>query len=199
MQKAMRISIIAVAVGLSGCAASDGYRDDNRDIAPESGINDNETGLFETALAHSDKGEHKKAYELYRQAAELGDAASQFMLASSYENHQGVSQDYSAAAAWYRRSAEQGYLLAQRNLGRMYKSGRGVSQNDSKAIELFRLAADQGQAGAQKDMGDMYYYGRGIPQNHSEAIKWYLLAAEQGNASAPVSYTHLTLPTICSV
>lgn len=71
MQKALCISIIAVAVGLSGCAASDGYRDKNKGVSSESEIKINKTALFETALAYTEKGEHKKAFNLYRQAADL--------------------------------------------------------------------------------------------------------------------------------
>ena len=73
-----------------------------------------------------------------------------------------------------------------------------------------KAKAEAGEAWAYYNLGWMYANGEGVEQNFKEAVKWYQKAAEQGDAlgqtglgfmyaTGPVSYTHLTLPTICSV
>ena len=66
------------------------------------------------------------------------------------------------------------------------------------ALGEFRPLAESGHAIAQFNLGVLYDKGLGVPQDFDIALKWYTLAADQGYAgaqTAPVSYTHLTLPT----
>ena len=51
-----------------------------------------------------------------QEAAERGDAGSQFNLGVMYGKGQGVTQDYAEAMKWYRKAAEQGDVQAQKNL-----------------------------------------------------------------------------------
>ena len=63
-----------------------------------------------------------------------------------------------------------------------------------------RAKASQGDAQAQYFLGTFYLEGReGLEADYKKTLELYTKAAEQGHVWAPVSYTHLTLPTICSV
>ena len=52
--------------------------------------------------------DYTQAADLYRRAAEQGNASAQFNLALLYDNGTGVARDYAQAAAWYTKAAEQG-------------------------------------------------------------------------------------------
>jgi uncharacterized protein len=56
------------------------------------------------------------------QAAEQGDATSQYSLGRLYHLGQGVSQDYVQAVAWYRKAAEQGDENARQALENLLRS-----------------------------------------------------------------------------
>jgi TPR repeat protein len=57
-----------------------------------------------------------KAAELYRKAAEQGDADAQNSLGKCYQNGIGVTKDLKKAADWFRKAAKQGDTEAQRTL-----------------------------------------------------------------------------------
>ena len=78
-----------------------------------------------------------------REQAEAGDATAQFNLGVSYDNGQGVPQDYQEAVRWYTLAAEQGLALAQFNLGFRYANGEGVPQDDMLAHMWLNLAASK--------------------------------------------------------
>ena len=65
------------------------------------------------------RGDYATAFKEYRQLAEQGDAAAQFMLGWMYEKGEGVEQDNAKAVQWYRLAAKQGDAAAQYNLGWM--------------------------------------------------------------------------------
>ena len=119
-----------------------------------------------------------------KQAAEQGDAKSQFKLGMMYDEGQGMAQDYAEAMKWFRKAAEQGDVSAQIYLGLMYSGGLGVAKDYAETVKWYRKAAEQGDANAQGILGAMYSAGLGVAQDYAEAMKWYRKAAEQGDASA---------------
>ena len=58
----------------------------------------------------------KPTAELYRGAAEKGDAQAQFDLAMCYRNGLGVEKDEKQAAEWLRKAAAQGHAEAKKAL-----------------------------------------------------------------------------------
>ena len=87
-----------------------------------------------------------------------------------------------------------------------------ISVKEFRAIcAVVQAQADAGDATAQQQLGVISYRGvpeAGIKIDHLAAAVCFRLAAQAGLAPAqcnlgllhlPVSYTHLTLPTICSV
>ena len=114
-----------------------------------------------------------------RQAAESGDARSQFILGALYERGLGVPADYAEASRWYRKSAEQGDHDAQ-----MFLAGplRFKLEDDAEAAHWYRLAAERGDIEAQLTIGYLYERGDGVLQDYAEAVAWYRIAAEQRDA-----------------
>ena len=117
-------------------------------------------------------------------AAVLGDALAQFMLAIwLYE----VPESADTVVFWCRLAADQGLAMAQAMLGSMYSHGFGAIEPDAvEAAHWYRLAADQGMASTQHDLGLMYVRGDGVPEDAAEAAHWTRLAAEQGQTEAQV-------------
>ncbi len=130
------------------------------------------------------KGDYALALSVFRAAADMGDALSQFFLGGMYSEGQGVPQDYIEAVRWFRIAARQGKAEAQWALGVHYNNGRGVPRSDTEAVRWFRLAAEQGYAAAQRSLGQKYASGEGVSRSDAEAVRWWHRAAEQGDAQA---------------
>ena len=141
-------------------------------------------GSFEDGLAAAKRGDHKRAFGLWRPLAEQGNAATQFNLGLMYEKGQGVAKSYANAVKWYRKSAAQGYARAQVRLGNMYSFGIGVAKDTDEAVKWYRKAAMQGYARAQSSLGGSYGSGIGVEQDNIQAHMWLSLAAAQGDKNA---------------
>lgn len=87
-------------------------------------------------------------------AAKEGDATAQYVLATLYNNGQGVEKNSQKAIEWYQKSAEQNNDLAQYSLGIMYEFGdEGLDKNEQEAQKWYRLAANNGNYFAQNKLG----------------------------------------------
>lgn len=131
-----------------------------------------------------DQKNFEKAFKLFKEAAEKGNAIALDSLGRMYEHGEGVTQDYAEAVKWYCKAANQGYAVAKNHVGIMYHNGNGVTQDYVEAMKWFRKAADQGYPNAEYNIGIMYMEGKGITQDYAEAMKWYRKAADQGFANA---------------
>jgi TPR repeat protein len=141
-----------------------------------------ERGLHRTQIPF--EADKASQIEVYRQAAEQGDANSQYDLAMMYYRGQGVAQDYKQAFKWFAKAAEQGLAEAQNNLGLMYSEGKGVTRDYQKTFEWYTKAAAQGLPDAQNNLGTVYRTGKGVARDYKQAVNWYRQAAEQGHAEA---------------
>lgn len=124
-----------------------------------------------------------EAFALCRKAAEQGDAAAQYKLASIYDKGEGVPRDEVQHVAWLRRAADQGHAIAQCELGLWtYWDDKGIPYKDAKrnkkAMFLIRSAALQGLSPAQ------FFFASLFAEDVAEAVTWYCKAADQGNAEA---------------
>ena len=98
----------------------------------------------------------EEAVDLFRKAAEQGDAEGQFQLGKCYEYGIGVEEDEKEAVNWYCKAAKQDHIDAQICLGLCYKGGIGVVTNEKKAVEFFLEVAKQGNAVGQFQLGMCY-------------------------------------------
>ena len=91
--------------------------------------------LYDRGKAATDAGDYQSAFELFSQAAALGNAQGQNGLGVCYLLGNGVEQSYEKALEYITLAAEQGLAKAQFNLGAMYENGEGVEQSYEKAAE----------------------------------------------------------------
>ena len=136
---------------------------------------------YDKGSAAYDAGDFKTAFKEWIPLAESGDALTQLLIGSMYDQGKGVIQSYVEAVKWYRFAADQGNATAQYFVGASYANGKGVEQNDIEAIKWFRLAADQGDATAQNFIGMIYENGSGSIQNDVIAHMWYNVGSANGS------------------
>lgn len=103
---------------------------------------DNEAIIQLAGMYYDGKGvarDQDRAIELYRRAADAGDAAAQY--AYAYAQCWSAGR-YAEGLNWIERSAEQGYAPAEYLLHTAYRDGRGVEQNfETARMWLERPAA----------------------------------------------------------
>ena len=121
----------------------------------------------------------KQDFRTYLDAAEQGDADSQYNVGRCYFEGTGVDQDNDEAYKWFEKAAEQNHVHAEYMIGECFLNG--VS---SEAFKWFLKAAEHGDAEAQYKVGRCYFEGSGVGENEEEAFKWLLKSAEQGHAAA---------------
>ena len=115
------------------------------------------TGIFNLGLEYqesytqdnSQPEKATKAFQLYQQAAHLGDASAQYQLAYSYMTSMGVKHDVAQAALWYEKAANQGDAHAQYALAELCLGKYGGSYYPEKAETLLVQPAEQGLLSAQ--------------------------------------------------
>ncbi len=126
---------------------------------------------------HNTRTEQEETFELYKKAANQGQAEAQFNLGLMYYH----GENYNVAFKWFKKAANQGHVDAQFNVGLMCYDGKGIHKNYTKAFEWFKKAAEQGNHIAQYWLGKCYLHGIGTTKNYKIAIEWYKKSAKQGN------------------
>lgn len=64
---------------------------------------------YQAGVAAAERGDHARALDEFRRAAEAGDARAQFRLAQAYERGENVLQDFVIAHMWLNLAASQGH------------------------------------------------------------------------------------------
>lgn len=127
-----------------------------------------------------------RALQLYRQAAERGDAEAQFIVGGMLYQGQGTDPDRRNGFKWLLKAAEQGKSSPEslNIIGGHYLRGRFVPQNYLEAKKWLGQAADQGSVSAQNDLAYLHYYGLGGERDYNKAMELYEKAALQGDVLA---------------
>lgn len=140
--------------------------------------------LLEAARFAQDQNRYRRAYELFRQAAELGSAEADFELALIYSGD-GFLHNMNRARTRLERAAASGHSEALFRMGTAYRHGEfEVEQDFEKALVLLSQAAEKGHAPAQMELGQMHTRGQGVKADPEEAFRWFMRAAQQGYAPA---------------
>lgn len=116
--------------------------------------------------------------------AKQGNAESQYELALSYANGNGVPLDMAKAVELFQISAVQGHAGAQFNLGACYRSGEGVARDYVQTEKWWREAALQGHVHAQNNLGGLLNDGVAVERDCAQAVLWFQKAADQGDKMA---------------
>ncbi|PIE57648.1 MAG: hypothetical protein CSA33_07310 [Desulfobulbus propionicus] len=129
---------------------------------------------------------YAKAYRLYLQAAELGDAEAQHIVGGMLYKGLGTDPNNRMAFKWLLKAAKQGQKSPEsmRILGGMYLRGVGVPQNYKEAIKWLSLAAETGELQALNDLAYIYYHGLTGERDFKKALKLYTKGAMRGDNKA---------------
>ena len=128
--------------------------------------------------------DYKKAFSLFLEAAEKGDAKAQNMVGCMYDEGEGIDKNRSKALYWFKKSALQGNMIAQYNLGLRYELGKDVTPDATTAFSWYKNSASQGYSEALCKLGYFYQAGIGVDQNFGLAKQTHLKAVELGNANS---------------
>ena len=127
------------------------------------------------------KGDFDKAFHIWHERAEQGDAHAQAWIGAMYANGDGRDMDYGMANSWYLRAAEQGHAMAQANVGAAYYTGTGVEKNLDTAVHWLSAAADAGDLNGLFNLAVLYSKGKGVEENQKRAAELYAKAAACGH------------------
>ena len=120
------------------------------------------------------------------EAAEAGQARTQYALGKIYRDGQGVEKDVQKAVELFTLAAMQGNSFAAFALGKMYLSDDpALSRNVAAALKWITNAAEHGNQFAQYYLGKLLLKGKDdISQDTNSALRWLLASVEQGNVHA---------------
>lgn len=129
---------------------------------------------------------YAKALQLYLQAAEAGDAESQYIAGAMYLKGLGASKDFSKAFQLLYDAAKKGKSTSESEqvLAQAFLLGSGVPKNYGKAVQWYQAAAEDGNKEAQNELGFMYFVGNGVEQDVEKGGEYFLKAAYNGLAIA---------------
>ena len=87
-------------------------------------------------------GSYEEAIQLYRKAADAGDARAMVSLGLLMEDGDRLPKDVKGAYALYEKAAERGNADGAINLGVALMEGKVVEKNAPRAFALFRRASE---------------------------------------------------------
>lgn len=139
---------------------------------------------FETTGNYNDASH---AFELFSQAAGLGDVEAEYYLGYCYFYGCGTTKDYDQAYDHFLSAANEGDALAQTMVGKCLYNGYGTTQNHEACYDWFVKAAEEGVPSAENGLGNCYKHGYGVEKDLDKMIYWYQLAADAGEDNALVN------------
>ncbi len=90
-----------------------------------------------------------KAAELYRKAAEMGNAEAQARFAEALFDGRGVARNPAGSRAWLEKAARQSYARAECDLGVMLTNGFDIAQDLANGLRYLQAAARHGDGYAE--------------------------------------------------
>jgi len=131
---------------------------------------------FVEADAAWERGDLRRAFELFSQGAEAGDDSCWLNLGHFFDKGLYVKKDKKRAMYWYSRAYRQGEVGAANNIAILHRENRDLN----KMIWWFRRAIALGDHDAWWDIGKCYETGAGLPKSPRKAALCYrrILASE---------------------
>ena len=121
--------------------------------------------------------DHKKAFEFWNRAAELGDAKSYSFLAELYYCGEGVvERDVKRALHHFAQAAIRGHEMARHNLGAIEESENG---NHRRAMKHYMIAARGGLDNSLKKVGEGYKAGHVTKDEYARTLRAHKQATEE--------------------
>ncbi|MFH5926579.1 tetratricopeptide repeat protein [Roseomonas sp. SXEYE001] len=125
-----------------------------------------------------------RAAELYRLAAEQGDALAQDMLSWMLLEGEVMPSDPEEARRWALAAAEAGVASSMTRLGMLYHHAMGVERDVAEAARWWRMAAERGDADGQAMLGAAHHLGAGVGRDGVTALAWLIRASRGGSTLA---------------
>lgn len=119
----------------------------------------------------------KKAFELYKKAAELGDSSAIYVVGNFYDlgTVEEFIKDDVQAVHWYKKAVEKEYPLAMFRLATMYAKGRGgLEKNHKEAVHLYRKAVASGINKAVPYLAALLRHDKSLETYKGEWLSWFL-------------------------
>lgn len=113
--------------------------------------------------------------------ADKGEAESEFLLASAYEEGIGVDRDGHRAADLFSKSCGENHVLGCNNLGSLYAGGESMPKDEAKAAGFYRMACDAGDLRGCTNLGFMYGNGFGVPRDAARAAALFENTCQKGD------------------
>lgn len=144
-----------------------------------------------------------RAFALFQQAAQAGNAWAQRMVGWMLQEGEGRPKDAAAALAAFRRAAEAGDGWSVTQVGWYHEKGWGTPVDFAEAVRWYTRAAEASQPIAMNNLGVLYGLGLpGVPVDADKARFWTEKAAQAGNeparqrlaAAAPPAFKVRPLP-----
>ena len=125
----------------------------------------------------------KMAFEMYKKAAEEGDAEASFLVARCYARGKGVRKKREMALRYYAEAAEKGHPRANFFLA-LHFFFSNSNRDECKAISLFKKAACLGHPPALYMLHLLYEEGTEVKKDEKRAFEWLKRAADKGHKKA---------------
>lgn len=129
----------------------------------------------------------KKALELWKRSADLGDGEALYSLGVAYQQGELVNCDINMSLKYYEEAAKKDNSSAMNNIASIYFNGIGVKKDYVTALKYYEMAAKNGLAYGKYMMGHMIASGLGVKQNLEEAAKILAEASNEGIYEAEVA------------
>ncbi|MDE7478016.1 MAG: sel1 repeat family protein [Lachnospiraceae bacterium] len=120
----------------------------------------------------------EESIELFKQAAEQGDAEAYYSLGNAYDYLGASKEDLKKSFNYFAAAAQMGYSRAYVCLGSAYFQGKGVEKDWIKAREMYIKGAEMGDIYAKRELADCYKRGIGGEKDYQKALELYLDAAK---------------------
>jgi predicted RNA-binding Zn-ribbon protein involved in translation (DUF1610 family) len=107
-----------------------------------------------------------------KNAAEAGDASSQFKMGRETELGHWVERSEAEALTWYQKSADQGHVPAQQALGRMHFMGQGTARDYAESYFWYYVAEKDGKDREWSESVGRYLSAKQIATQQERAANW---------------------------
>lgn len=144
--------------------------------------------LHEGALGSQLPADPKKALDLFRKAATLGDENALIPLGSRLLNGREDLRNEKEGREWLAKAIEKNQSTAHLALGDFEEN---VKKDDKAAIEQYRKGAEAGQPDCMYRLAAFHFAGRGTDKDPAKGREWLAKSAEAGNSIAAMEMASL--------
>lgn len=120
----------------------------------------------------------EEAIPILSEAAELGNAESQYNLGVCYQFGYGIEKNDSIATSWYLKSAEQGWTDGEYKMSYAYIRGTGIEINEKKAFEYSLKCAAKKDVECIFNVINCYTDGIGTEKDSLKVLEWAIELAK---------------------